>query len=269
MVGTFHQYLDQLGHDLENYTAPYQRSRIHPAIKQMQDIGITSKSDLISAAISEENSLDVRWVACRLLLLINYEKGVSRLISIIENQNNPPELRIAATMVAGRSGTAKGVRRLANLVGKSGEPDVDLAIMYSLLNSVTDTAIHLFVSILQSNPHANMREMAAYCLGQAGSSLAVKPLTAVITNKSENILVRSKAAEALGMLSDPFAVNALIQIINDESPEIRFWAAYALGQIGDTRAIPALKSLIEDDAQVPDYGTVGSEAKNALRHFGD
>jgi HEAT repeat protein len=54
---------------------------------------------------------------------------------------------------------------------------------------------------------------------------------------------RWKAAEALGRLGDPGAVEPLIDALWDDDPRVRLKAAWALGQIGDSRAVPPLKRL--------------------------
>jgi len=54
---------------------------------------------------------------------------------------------------------------------------------------------------------------------------------------------RWKAAEALGRMEDPAAVDELISTLWDEDPRVRLKAAWALGQIGDRRAYAPLQRL--------------------------
>jgi HEAT repeat protein len=54
---------------------------------------------------------------------------------------------------------------------------------------------------------------------------------------------RWKAAESLGRMRDPGAVEPLIDTLWDEDSRVRLKAAWALGQIGDIRAIPPLRHL--------------------------
>ena len=54
---------------------------------------------------------------------------------------------------------------------------------------------------------------------------------------------RWKAAEALGRIRDPAAVEELISTLWDDDERVRLKAAWALGQIGDPRAIPSLRRL--------------------------
>lgn len=54
---------------------------------------------------------------------------------------------------------------------------------------------------------------------------------------------RWKAAEALGRMEDPTAVDELISTLWDEDARVRLKAAWALGRIGDQRAYAPLQRL--------------------------
>jgi len=54
---------------------------------------------------------------------------------------------------------------------------------------------------------------------------------------------RWKAAEALGRMGDPAAVEELISTLWDDDERVRLKAAWALGRIGDPRAYAALQRL--------------------------
>jgi HEAT repeat protein len=54
---------------------------------------------------------------------------------------------------------------------------------------------------------------------------------------------RWKAAEVLGRMGDPVAVDPLIDTLWDDDSRVRLKAAWALGQIGDQRAIRPLQRL--------------------------
>ena len=59
----------------------------------------------------------------------------------------------------------------------------------------------------------------------------------------DNETSRWKAAESLGRMRDPGAVEPLIDTLWDDDSRVRLKAAWALGQIGDIRAIPPLRRL--------------------------
>jgi HEAT repeat protein len=54
---------------------------------------------------------------------------------------------------------------------------------------------------------------------------------------------RWKAAEMLGRIGDPLAVEPLIDTLWDDDARVRLKAAWALGQIGDMRALGPLRRL--------------------------
>jgi HEAT repeat protein/beta-lactamase regulating signal transducer with metallopeptidase domain len=81
---------------------------------------------------------------------------------------------------------------------------------------------------------------------------AVPALLSVL--KDENAAVRLAAVESLGNLSDPRAVDALVQALRtDTDPQVREAAAEALGEIDSPRAVPGL------------IAALGSEKVGAVR----
>jgi HEAT repeat protein len=63
----------------------------------------------------------------------------------------------------------------------------------------------------------------------------------MLSDDNENS--RWKAAEALGRMRDPHAVDPLIDTLWDDDSRVRLKAAWALGQIGDIRAVGPLRRL--------------------------
>jgi len=61
--------------------------------------------------------------------------------------------------------------------------------------------------------------------------------------EDDNEGIRWTAAESLGRLEDPAAVEPLIDTLWDDDPRVRLKAAWALGQIGDPRALRPLQQL--------------------------
>jgi HEAT repeat protein len=56
-------------------------------------------------------------------------------------------------------------------------------------------------------------------------------------------IARWKAAETLGRIGDPAAMEELIATLWDDDARVRQKAAWALGRIGDERAVPPLRRL--------------------------
>ncbi len=88
----------------------------------------------------------------------------------------------------------------------------------------------------------------------------VKGLKKALRNK--DVLIRAKAARALGELKDESAVEDLIEALQDESLDVRKSAIWALSNIGNARAVEALvRVLKEEDA------TLKVEAARALKEL--
>jgi HEAT repeat protein len=61
--------------------------------------------------------------------------------------------------------------------------------------------------------------------------------------EDDNEVIRWTAAESLGRLEDPAAVEPLIDTLWDDDSRVRMKAAWALGRIGDPRALRPLQQL--------------------------
>jgi HEAT repeat protein len=74
-----------------------------------------------------------------------------------------------------------------------------------------------------------------------GREERLKHFIRMLSDDDENS--RRKAAETLGRMRDPGAVEPLIDTLWDDDSRVRLKAAWALGQIGDMRATDPLRRL--------------------------
>ncbi len=126
--------------------------------------------------------------------------------------------------------------------------------------AVTDTTDERFVAVMVRALHhesADFRRQAAQTLGTMESPLAVEPLGAAIQDPDAG--VRSKVAWALGMIESPDGVPALTIAIRDENAEVRSQAAWALGMIESRDGVEPLLVALDDDSE-----SVRSQAAWAL-----
>jgi HEAT repeat protein len=152
------------------------------------------------------------------------------------------------------------------------------------------------IGLLQS-PDAQVRQMAAYLLGQTRDPRALEPLIDAL--QDEHVGVRGAAANALGTIGDSSAVPYLKPLLKHAHPQLVVWAAFALTrlgqdcfrmlvkalhhpevevrrsavlamqQLGDRRAIEPLLAVCDDDARrFEDDSTVGEAARKALLALG-
>jgi HEAT repeat protein len=175
--------------------------------------------------------------------------------------------------------------------------------------------ITMFLSALRSDDVPGVRAAAASALGrfvelaQDGKLIAtavkdlIQPLTEIIQDESDTILVRRRSLESLSTLSTPnimqlihscythgdphmkesaiYAMGKnghrawiplLLTEVSNEDPAIRYEAASACGRLGDPSSIDSLRKLLtqEDDAEVQmaaihALGAIGgAAAKSAL-----
>jgi len=105
-----------------------------------------------------------------------------------------------------------------------------------------------------------IRGKAALALGEIKDQRAVLPLIAAL--KDEDGSVRSAAAEALGEIKDRRAVEPLIVTLEDKNWAVGMSAATALGKIKDPRAVePLILALRHKDSRYREY------AASALREI--
>ena len=95
--------------------------------------------------------------------------------------------------------------------------------------------------------NSNVREEAAEILGRMCDPLAVEPLI-IVLQKDDVWNVRKWAAWALGEIRDNRAVEPLIEALNHKDWIIRFEAAKALGKIKDRRAVEPLIDVLSDES---------------------
>ena len=101
--------------------------------------------------------------------------------------------------------------------------------------------------------HASVpvRIQAAQLLGQLRDPRAVEPLIAVLVGSDGE--VRDTVARVLGELGDPRAVEPLIAVLVGSDGEVRDTVARVLGELGDPRAVePLIAVLVGSDGEVRD-----------------
>ena len=108
----------------------------------------------------------------------------------------------------------------------------------------SDKVVEAMISAL-SDEDAEIREQAAYSLGQFEDPRAIEPLANALQNDTEPG-VREQAAWSLGMIEDAAAVPALSQALSDAEADVREQAAWALGMIEDESAVDALTQVLSD-----------------------
>lgn len=108
------------------------------------------------------------------------------------------------------------------------------------------------------------RRSAVMKLGMLGGETAVRTLIHIVGDWNEDLIVRGRAAQMLGIIGDPRAVDPLIRALNAPGYQAQLHAAEALGKLGNPRAVPYLQDVAND----PTRDRVRSAARDALKRLG-
>ncbi len=129
------------------------------------------------------------------------------------------------------------------------------------------------LELLQHASRPEAREAAAWVLGALHDERAAPALRATVSRPDETVDVRGQAAEALGdVITNPDrrraelrrSAQALMPLLREPAPELRFWAAFSLRKLRWRPAVKELKRLARTDrALCPGFWTVGEEAEDA------
>ena len=156
------------------------------------------------------------------------------------------------------------------------------------------------VKTLHDHRDPQVRQYAAYLLGQARSPRAIQPLIEALADFDKSVReqatlalstigkaaieplaeamkeprweTRYRAAEALGKIADEKAVKPLIQGLKDSRDHVRYMAAKGLHEIGDSGAVDPLIILLKDEnvyvrlMVVHTLGTLGGDKVKTALH---
>jgi HEAT repeat protein len=113
---------------------------------------------------------------------------------------------------------------------------------------------------LLNHPRSGVRRNVAVALGEIADVESVDSLIAALRTDAD-YEVRSCSAEALGKMSERWlidllgnAVQALIEALKSEDPNVRQKAAYALGELEALDAVPSLIELLQAYGKESDAG---------------
>jgi len=91
-----------------------------------------------------------------------------------------------------------------------------------------------------------------------------KPAVPELIRALEYEKIRADIVHVLGLIQDPLAVDAIVDLLKDEDIEVQIWAAVALGMIGNSSATSGLVKALNDDTPQVRFFIV-----NALGEIGD
>ena len=117
------------------------------------------------------------------------------------------------------------------------------------------------VRALQNSTDPQVRQYAAYLLGQTKNPRAIQPLIEALADFDKS--VREQATLALSSIGKA-AIEQLTAAMKEKKWETRYRAAEALGKIADERVVQPLIKALQDNRDHVRY-----MAAKGLREFGD
>jgi HEAT repeat protein len=201
------------------------------------------------------------------------ELGNTNQLSVIAEATNDPD---PAVQVAAIQALRKLRERGGNqfLLSRLTDPNPHVrSAAIRVLGDMGDKSVSGQIIPLLRDDNGFVRAAAAEALGKLGDRSALVPLIKLLTGEDLNQIIgtsgqeglivgpgkeyftglaqldptqrRTRAAEALGVLGAPEAIDALINGgLKAGDPTLRAVSAYALGQIGDPRAVGPLQEAV-------------------------
>jgi HEAT repeat protein len=209
----------------------------------------------VDALIPYLEDPEMKWDAAEALGMIGDPRAVGPLLRVIENPRTGLQSEVIEAL--GKIGDPAAIPHLIKALedpSKYIRWDVEEA-----LGKMGKPAVPSLVEALHhSLPH--VREHAANALGAIADPEAVEPLISLLKGKDERL--RWEAAEALGKIGSLTAVEPLIIALKDRW--CWYAAAEALGRIGDKRAVGPLIDAFERDTDNFDGPQTIPEALTSL-----
>jgi HEAT repeat protein len=137
----------------------------------------------------------------------------------------------------------QGLSELIKALHEHTDPQVRQYAAYLLGQAKNPRAIQPLIEAL-ADFDKSVREQAMLALSSIGKA-AIEPLAEAM--KEPKWETRFRAAEALGKIADEKAVQPLIQGLKDNRDHVRYMAAKGLHELGDSGAAEPLIILLKDE----------------------
>jgi HEAT repeat protein len=167
-----------------------------------------------------------------------------------ENEHLKKEVAQKTIALLSEAVNQKNLRPLLEAM-KQGHTEVRLFAIREV-SKFNDPSIFPQVVVLLADKEKEIRASAVQALGELGDETASPsggPGTTVIdlllsALKDEEVVVREKAARALGKFHQEAVVNALLEVLRRDDTLVVMTACESLGQIGNQRAVEPLAGLL-------------------------
>ena len=187
-----------------------------------------------------DEDIEIRLATVTALASIGDRRAADPLAQLLQQPDD--RLRLAVARALGDLNDSRATGTLLEFIDR-GELELQLEALSGLRKLKDPRATSRLLSLLDES-EARLRERAVDLLGDCGDTDTAERLEQVLRmDRSED--VRAAAARALGEIGDPVSVDVLTDALNDQF-SIRCRAIVSLGQIGDDAAQPALLAMLKD-----------------------
>lgn len=187
------------------------------------------------------------------------EPAVEPLIQALNSKD--PEIRENAAITLGKIKDERAIKPLIKLLTDE-EWEVESAATSALVE-IGESVVEPLIEILQDeNEDVFLQMKVIAVLAGIKDERAIQPMIQALKEKPE---LQADLGYNLGLMGKP-AVEPLIQLLNDDDPEVRVRAAEALGRLGDDRAVGPLTDALNDrDETVRVFAKMGLKSIEAQK----
>jgi len=227
------------------------------AIEAVGELGDDTLAPMILPSLSHP-AASVRAAAADALRRLGNEAAASQFLTMLTDENE--QVRLKAIDAVSRFKCREAIPPLIMLL-----QNCSWAVRANAAEALGEigqaSAAAALHTTLKYDEVVEVRMAAAKSLGKIRDPQSVKPLEEALQDEHS---VRCRAITALGKIAAKSSQAALLAMLRDPAPEIRFHAAQALGELGDANAARSLECLLSDESALVRRGAV-----KALIKLGD
>jgi HEAT repeat protein len=228
------------------------------AARSLGNIADTAAAPALVKALGDSD-VEVREAAARALGACGSAKDVDALAPLLKDGNRL--LRMAVIGSIGKLGTASALPLLQAQMNDT-DPSYKRVVVKAIGSLKGGADIDGPMALWLADKDFYLRGFTAEALAQRPASKALEPALIKLL-ADPNLGVRIRAIEALAAWKSKAAVADLLKALRAEEPTLRWKAAQALGSIGDPSAIEALTYVADHDSEIE----IKKAAKTALLAF--
>ncbi|WP_083233566.1 HEAT repeat domain-containing protein [Planctopirus hydrillae] len=201
---------------------------------------------------------EIRGAAAEALGKIGASESASPLTRLLHDTDEAVRLKAIAAFRKFKASIA--VDPLLNLL-MDPNAQIRLRAVDTLGEIADESAVDHLIHTLHNDGTMEVRQMAAKALGAIGSADGIEPLEQAL---EDEFPVRCRAITSLGQIGASASLPALLAMLKDSVPEVRYHTTQALADLGNANALKPLEELLSDE-----HPMVRRGAAKALVKLGD